>query len=96
MLKYVIVVICGVSLLGCGGSYTRPESACDEYVVTWLDAAELYEIDNMLLYKVNKIVEPFDFVLSSNVANHQKEIECVSAYYPDQPFYISDYKPEKR
>lgn len=80
-------------MLGCGGSYTRPESVCDDYVITWLDAAEQYEIDNMRLYKVNKIVEPFDFVLSSNVSNPETELKCVSAYHPDQPFSISDYKP---
>lgn len=92
MLKYIIVVFV-VLLGGCRANYVDQPNACSSYVITWLDAADKDEVASLRNFAVNKIVEPFDFVLSTNVSDVENDFLCASVVVPGKHFVITEYKP---
>lgn len=93
MLKYIIVVFV-VLLGGCRTNYVvQPNNACNSYVITWLDSADQEEVASLRNFAFNKIVEPFDFVLSTNVSNVENDFLCASSVVPGKQFVITEYKP---
>lgn len=93
MFKYIIAVVFVVLLGGCRTNYVVQPNACDSYVITWLDSADQEEVDSLRNFAFNKIVEPFDFVLSTNVSNVENDFLCASVVAQGKHFVITEYKP---